>query len=370
MTAISILVSTNLNANLLRGELLPLVELPDVRDIVVVQDAEGPQMPKVRYVTLGAKSLGRLLHVFRRAVVLCAQIVRNRPSVVMGVYMTPHGLLAYALGRMTRRRVCIHVIGGPGEVMDGGYWVDQWRRPRPWLERLYLRVLRRVDAVMVTGTETGRYLASHGVPADRIHVMSQKIDVRRFCPGPELRRDYDLILTAQLIPRKRVDLFLRIVAALRMRHPAIRAAILGDGPLRGDLERLADSLCIGDRVDFLGFHQDPERFYNRSRIFVLTSSAEGLSVAMMEAMCCGLPAVVPAVGDHADVVRNGVTGYLVEPDDHAAFVAPLSDLIEQEDLRRTLGDNARAAILHGYTIEDGARGWHAALRSTIGQGAR
>jgi glycosyltransferase involved in cell wall biosynthesis len=365
MTGISILISTNLNANLIRGELLPLVELTEVRDIIVVQDAAGPQMPKVRYVALGAKKLGRLLHVFRRVVVLCAQIARSRPSVLMGVYMTPHGLIAYLLGRMTRARVCIHVIGGPGEVMDGGYWVDQWRVPRPGLERLYLEILRRADVVMVVGTETKSYLASHGVAADRIHVMSQKIDSRRFRPVPDARCDYDLILTAQLIPRKHVDLFLRIVADLRIRHPHIRAAILGDGPLRGDLERLADSLGIRDHVEFLGFHEDTERYYNRAKVFVLTSWAEGLSVAMMEAMSCGLPAVVPAIGDLADVVRNGITGYLIEGHNQAAFVAALSDLLEHEELRRTLGDRARSTILHGYTVEDGARGWHAALQSTI-----
>lgn len=365
MTGISILISTNLNANLIRGELLPLVELTEVREITVVQDEAGPQMPKVRYVALGAKRLGKLLHVFRRVFVLGAQMARTRPAVVMGVYMTPHGLIAYLLARMTGRSLWIHVIGGPGEVMDGGYWVDQWQVPRPGLERLYLAVLRRADVVMVVGTETKRYLASQGVDADRIHVMSQKIDSRRFRPVPDARRDYDLIITAQLISRKRVDLFLRIVADLRIRHPHIRAAILGDGPLRAELERLADSLGIRDHVDFLGFHEDTERYYNRAKVFVLTSSAEGLSVAMMEAMSCGLPAVVAAVGDLSDVVRNGVTGYLIEGNDHAAFVAALSDLIEHEELRRTLGDNARSTILNGYTVEDGARGWHAALHSTI-----
>jgi glycosyltransferase involved in cell wall biosynthesis len=266
---------------------------------------------------------------------------------------------------MTRRPVCIHVIGGPGEIMDGGYWVDQWRARQPWLEKLYLFVLRRADLVMVTGRETKKYLVDQGVAADRIHLMSQKIDARRFRPMPEVRRDYDLIITAQLIPRKRIDLFLGIVADLSGRHPHIRAAILGDGPLRGDLERLAASLGIGEQVDFLGFHQDTERYYNRARVFVLTSAAEGLSVAMMEAMGCGLPAVVPAVGDHADVVQNGVTGYLISAGEPAAFVAALESLIGNEDLRRSLGENARAQILQGYTVEDGTRGWRAALRNTI-----
>lgn len=365
MAGLSILVSTNLNGNLIRGELLPLVELPQVREIVVVQDATGPQMPKVRYVALGAKRLGQVLHVFRRAAALCALTARTRPSVIMGVYMTPHGVLAYLLARLTGRRLWLHVIGGPGEVMDGGYWVDQWRTPRPALERLYLGILRRADLVMVVGTETGRYLASRGVAPDRIHVMSQKIDTQRFHPAADGRRDYDLIISAQLIPRKRVDLFLRIVADVRTRHPHVRAAILGDGPLRGELERLAERLGIRDRVDFLGFHEDTERYYNRARIFVLTSAAEGLSVAMMEAMCCGLPAVVSAVGDLGDVVRNGVTGYLIADNDQAAFVAAVNGLLEDETRRRALGAHARATILQGYTVEDGARGWHAALGTAV-----
>jgi len=235
------------------------------------------------------------------------------------------------------------------------------RRPRKHLERLYLEILRRTDFVMVVGTETKRYLASHGISADRIHLMSSKIDARRFRPTSKTQCDYDLILTAQLIARKRVDLFLRIVADLRPRHPHIRAAILGDGPLRGDLESLANSLGIGHHVDFLGFHEETEEYYNRARVFVLTSSAEGLSLAMLEAMACGLPAVVPAVGDLADVVRNGVTGYLIEDNHQEAFVVALSNLLEHAQLRCRLGDNARSTILDGYTVDDGARSWRAVL---------
>jgi len=263
---------------------------------------------------------------------------------------------------MTRRRVCIHVIGGPREVIDGGYWVDQWqvRRPSKRLESLYLNILRRTDAVMVVGTETKRYLVSNGVDPGRVHVMSSKIDPRRFRPLPR-ERDYDLILTAQLIARKRVDLFLRIVSDLKARYPRIRAAILGTGPLRGELEELAGSLGLGECVEFLGFHEHTECYYNRAKVFVLTSSAEGLSLAMLEAMACGLPVVVPAVGDLGDVVQNGVTGYLIEGADRDRFVAALGTLLDNEKLRDTCGDNARSTILNGYTVEDGARLWSEVL---------
>jgi len=366
---VSIIVSTTLGPNLTRGKLLPLVELPEVREVILVQNDAAPRLPKVRSVPLGPPRLGRLLHVVRRVIVLSIQILRSRPSVVMGIYMMPHGLIAYLLGRMTGRRVCIHVIGGPSEVIDGGYWVDQVRRPNKHLERLYLAILRRTDLVMVVGTETKTYLANHGVSADRIHLMSSKIDAHRFRPMSRTSHDYDLLLAARLIPLKRIDLFLRIVADLKRRYPHIRAAILGDGPLRGDLENLARSLGIAHHVDFLGFHEETHEYYNRARVFVLTSSTEGLSLAVLEAMACGVPVVVPAVGDLADVVRDGVTGYLIE-DDHQeplvreTFVAALANLLEHADLRRTLGANARSTILDGYTVEDGARRWRAVLAGT------
>ncbi len=371
MSGTSILVSSNLGPNLTRGKLLPLVDVPGVREIVVVQDVPGPLMPKVRYVTLprfagNVTKLGRCLNVFQRVWSLCIQVARTRPSVVMGIYMMPHGLLAYVLGRLTRRRVCIHVIGGPREIIDGGHWLDQWqvRRPSKRVESLYLGILRRTDVVMVVGTETKRYLVDHGVSADRVHVMSSKIDPRRFRPLAS-PRDYDLILTAQLIARKRVELFLRIVSDLRTRYPRIRAAILGTGPLRGELEELAVSLALGEHVDFLGFHEDTERYYNRAKVFVLTSSAEGLSLAMLEAMACGLPVVVPAVGDLGDVVHDGVTGYLIGDNDPGRFVAALGKLLDDDTLRRTIGDNARSTILRGYTVEDGTRLWRDVLRDVI-----
>ena len=371
MNGTSILVSSNLGPNLTRGKLLPLVDLPGLREIVVVQDVAGPVMPKVRYVTLPrfagtVTKLSRWLNFFQRVWSLCIQIVRIRPSVVMGIYMMPHGLIAYALGRMTRRPVCIHVIGGPREIIDGGHWLDQWqvRRPSKRMESLYLSILRRTDAVMVVGTETKKYLVDHGVSAERVYVMSSKIDPRRFRPQSS-GRDYDVILTAQLIARKRVDLFLRIVSDLRARYPRIRAAILGTGPLRGELEDLAISLGVSEHVDFLGFHEDTEHYYNRAKVFVLTSSAEGLSLAMMEAMACGLPAVVPAVGDLGDVVDDGVTGYLIGGDNRGRFVAAIGKLLDDETLRRTIGDNARSTILHGYTVEDGARLWRDVFQDVI-----
>jgi L-malate glycosyltransferase len=361
----TIVATTNLNSNLTRGKLLPLVSLPEVSEIVLVTDRPGPYLPKVRYVTPGHVASNKAAMILMRIAMLCREVIRTRPSLVMGFYLIPHGLIAYMVGRILGKRVCIHVIGGPNEVIDGGYWVDQWplRRPSKCLEALYLMVLRHTDLVMVVGTGTKRYLVRQGVDPTRIHLMSSKVDAQRFRPLPEMRRDYDLILAASLIPLKQVHLFLQIVAALKSRYPTIRAAILGDGPLREDLEDLAGRLGLAEHVDFLGHRDETERYYNQAKVFVLTSRTEALSLAMIEAMACGLPAVVPAVGDLSDLVRDGVTGYLIQPPMVEGFVQALGYLLEREDVRCQMGHAAQNAVLDGYTVEAGADYWHARLQS-------
>jgi glycosyltransferase involved in cell wall biosynthesis len=94
----------------------------------------------------------------------------------------------------------------------------------------------------------------------------------------------------------------------------------------------------------------------------LTSTTEGISVAMMEAMACGLPAVVTDVGDMADLAREGVTGYLVRPPEEPGFLAALTRLLDDDGLRRKLGANARRVVEAEYSMPDGARRWRAALR--------
>jgi glycosyltransferase involved in cell wall biosynthesis len=355
--------TTNLNNNLLTSLVAPLVALPEVAEVVWVTDSAGPPLPKVRYVTPRrpvSSHLGRLL---LRLPVLAWEIARTRPYLVMGYNLNPHGLVVYGLGRLFGRRVAIHLLGGPNEIRGGGYFVDKrLTRPNRALEALFLAVIRRTDLVTGYGSGARAYLLAQGVDPARIHIISSKVDTTRFQPRPTAPCAYDLIIAATLIPLKRVDLFLRVVAALRPRFPAIRAAILGDGPLRGELEALAAELGITENVTFLGFRENMEDYYNQAKIFVLTSTTEGISVAMMEAMACGRPAVVTAVGDLPDLARDDETGYLVHPPEEPGFVAALTRLLEDDALRDRLGATARRTIVAEYSQADGSRRWRAALR--------
>ena len=148
----------------------------------------------------------------------------------------------------------------------------------------------------------------------------------------------------------------------------MRAAIVGDGPLREPLERLARELGIADRITFAGQQRDVPQWLRQSRVFVLTSESEGLALSLMEAMTCGVPAVVADVGDLRDLVTNGVNGYLVAERDPRHFAQRLAALLEDPDRYAACSDAARLAA-ERYEVHETVRLWDQVLRNAGGHDA-
>jgi glycosyltransferase involved in cell wall biosynthesis len=118
-------------------------------------------------------------------------------------------------------------------------------------------------------------------------------------------------------------------------------ALAGDGPSQGDATRLAASLGIADRVDFLGMRKDVRDLLNRSDIYALISNWEGLPYGILEAMSAGLPVIASAVGGVPEAVIDGETGVLVPRDDVVALRCALASLISDPGRRHRLGTAGR-----------------------------
>ena len=109
------------------------------------------------------------------------------------------------------------------------------------------------------------------------------------------------------------------------------AAIVGDGRLREELEVYAESLGLTENIEFLGKRKDVEELLMHSKVFVLPSKSEGLSIAMIEAMSAGVVPVVPDVGDLGDRVIDGVNGYLIEPNKIEEYAEIILSLLQDQD---------------------------------------
>lgn len=153
-------------------------------------------------------------------------------------------------------------------------------------------------------------------------------------------------LVARLTAVKRPERFVEVARALAEQHPAAVFAICGEGALLPELRRQAAGL--GDRVRFLGWRGDVETVYAATDLVVLTSDNEGMPVSLIEAALSGVPAVATRVGSVAEVVADGETGILVEPE-VAALSAAVDRLLSDNVLRQRMATAAahRAEALFG-----------------------
>jgi glycosyltransferase involved in cell wall biosynthesis len=147
---------------------------------------------------------------------------------------------------------------------------------------------------------------------------------------------------------------LRAAALLRRELPSVRFVLVGQGPLEAETRRLAGQLGLGQTVVFAGFRTDATRLMAGFDAFALSSTYEGLPIALIEAMAVGCPAVVTRVGGTPEVVADGVNGYLVPPRDPAALAAGLARLLGDRALRDGLGA-AAAARAQDFDIRKAVR---------------
>lgn len=226
------------------------------------------------------------------------------------------------------------------------------------LERAAVRQLRTAWCVRESGVQ--RLRERYPAFASQIRFVPTWVDSELFHPLADARRarqrsalaqqygldpaDAWLVSVGRLDTQKDPLSLVEAVARLRRRGRAVRWLVVGDGVLRAEMQRRIDEAGIGDRVHFLGL-QPPDRIAGilaASDVFVLSSAYEGMPMALLEAIGCGLPVAATDVGEVARVVRDGVNGRLVAPGDPARLAEAVDDVLTHAPAWR--GEPALAAV--------------------------
>jgi glycosyltransferase involved in cell wall biosynthesis len=228
-----------------------------------------------------------------------------------------NGLLVALLGRLLNINTIYICGGGPREVLGGGYSTEsrifnKIQRPDKFLEARLIQATKNFDLIVTMGKDAAEFFKSKGIK-NQIEIIPGGFDDSVYTPiGESQTKEYDLILVGRLSEIKRVDRFLEAIQICAKKGICYRAAIVGGGPDKTELVTYAETLEINTHVTFVGWSDDVSSWLQRSRVFVLTSDSEGLSQALIQAMMCGLPAVVSDVGDLGDLVDRH-NGRLVNP---------------------------------------------------------
>ncbi|MHA6485282.1 glycosyltransferase family 4 protein [Paenibacillus sp. strain BS8-2] len=192
----------------------------------------------------------------------------------------------------------------------------------------------------------------HGVGVDTeyyapISENEKRVRRERFNYGPD---HFLMIYAAEFNANKNHRLLIYALAKLKARVPGARLLLAGEGPLLHDCRVLAIQLGVAHLVEFLGYRDDLDELYPMCDAAVAASLREGLPVNVMEAMACGLPVVATRNRGHSELVDEGRTGFIIEPDDVAAFASRLQLLHYFRDSRRRMGERS-AERARQYSLE-------------------
>ena len=157
--------------------------------------------------------------------------------------------------------------------------------------------------------------------------------------------DFVLLSVGELIPRKNHEVVIRALSVLKQRDKLnhIEYVICGRGAYEADLKKLAEELGVADHIHFLGYRNDISEICNCSDLFVFMSRQEGLPVALMEAMVCGLPAVCSNIRGNTDLIDDGVTG-LISNNTPEELAEAINKMRNDTDLRDRLASAALQKI--------------------------
>lgn len=347
----TILLTSRLRERGIDTELITGVEAPHEGNMLALAEANGVK-PHI------IPALGRELSPVRDPAVvfkLYRRFRQTRPHIV-----DTHTAKAGAVGRTAAwlARVPIRIHTFHGHVFHGYF--------SPAKTRLFVRLetdLARISTrIVVLGQRQRDEILGLGIGRpEQFEVIPLGLDLTRFYSAEahagELRSELGLgpgarvvSIVARLVPIKAHDVFLDAAARIHGQMPETVFAVAGDGPERERLEARTKEMGLDSCVRFLGFREDLPRLYAGSDATVLCSDNEGMPVALIESLASATPAVATDAGETREIIRDGVTGFVVPPGNPEALAGAVVRLLKSGE-REAMGLAGREHVRERFSIE-------------------
>lgn len=272
-------------------------------------------------------------------------------EVIDSHYFYPDGVAAALLSRWLGKPLVITARGSDLNV------IAEHTLPR----RMMLIAARQASALVGVSNALVERMAALGMPASRLHLLRNGVDLQRFAPVPQANARQQigqsgaplLLSVGNLVELKGHALCIDALAALLPAHPQARLLIVGRGPLEGPLREHARQRGVAGCVQWVGTVPNTElaRWYSAADVLLLASSREGWPNVLLEAMACGTPVVATRVGGVPEIVRSPVAGCVVDERSGASLAAAVAEL-----LRRGVDRAAVRAHAQGFGWQDTSDG--------------
>jgi L-malate glycosyltransferase len=296
--------------------------------------------------------------------------IKYRPDLYVGYHIFPAGVTASICGSIFGRPSCYQITSGKLEIEGGGYKAENrllvaLNKPTAQVEQLALQIISKFSLLVVRGNDAKKYLRKNNIK-NRISIITGSTDIMETDDEEAPLKDIDLIFVGRLSETKRPHIFIDIIRLLKEKFPNINAVIAGDGPEKDHILKLIKSHNLESNIQLLGQVDHVETWLLRSKVFVLTSRWEGVSISMLEAMACGSVPIVSNVGDLKDIIKNDINGYLIEahhqPHEYANHA---QEILHNDAKRERLAQDAKNTSIRISDVRSVSSKWSEIIAETI-----
>jgi glycosyltransferase involved in cell wall biosynthesis len=283
------------------------------------------------------------------------RILRHRKVDIVQPFLSPATFFGL-MPALARESTLTVVTERCGVRRTRGLGYKTYRTVEDWMSQL-------ADAIVPNSAAGQDMLLARGLPASRIHVIYNGINLDRLRVNTVAAAEHRaqmgaspttrvIGMLASLTPAKGHATAIRAMAQLKDREPDICLAIVGDGPLRSELEQLTQELGIESQVHFFGYRRNVSDFLASFDVLVSASrDNEGCSNSILEAMALNVPVVATDIGGNRELVIEGETGWLVEPDNPSSLATMLARVLPDVGATAAVAERARNTVHAQFGLE-------------------
>ena len=259
----------------------------------------------------------------------------------------------------TRLVVSPRITPSRPQVVVSERCVDLWKgADRRWIDQ---KLISRTDRLLANSEAVANYYREQGYLDEKIRIIRNGIELPAITVSPAEHADFLneldypeetklVCYVGRLAKQKRVQDIVWAFQMLRQLYQPCGLLIVGEGPERYRLEELARHFGCDHLIRFLGHHADPSHYLHHADCFWLTSEYEGMSNSLMEAMAAGKPVIASNIPANAELVEDGITGYLAPLGDSPAFAQFTRELFQQPELATKMGEAGLEKMKSGFII--------------------
>ncbi|MDP3066532.1 MAG: glycosyltransferase family 4 protein, partial [Methanobacteriaceae archaeon] len=287
------------------------------------------------------KGLRGIFFLFSAFLKLSSMVRRYHIDLIHAHFILPPGLISVLVGKLHDKKTAVTIHGSDIYIQS----------KKPFLKQLTRYVLKNTDYVLVVNEAIRKEVLKMGISSEKVYLTPNAVDVEKFNPQNQLPPDVavngnkpTLLFVGNLVNQKGVKYLLKAKKQLEVDSELL---IVGDGPLKGELEQEAKGI---PGVIFLGARRDVELIIPSADLMVLPSVSEGFPITILESLSSGVPVVATNVGGVAEIVKKEV-GLVVEPADPKALAEAIDNLLKNDKLRLEMKGWCRETAVNHASME-------------------